>query len=585
MRKLLSGALALILTISFTLPAHAATAPLWETDFKEAVKWTQVTQSGILLAGTNSSLSGVDPDSGAILWTRDDIKKTAPFNTREVTGTPLLIVNDYSGMGTTVNIYAINQLDGTNVWKSEGQQGMPIGVYAFPKQNVVLLFFLGWNKEEGNGTHVQALELTTGKKLWDSIYAGVMGGPVLHVVDDSGWFYKKADLSGQQEPIAIGDYVYIPFKGLDCYNLKTGEKKWSVPFKTGIPLYKKAYPPMVVEGDTIYAGGYGMVYAINKDTGAIQWQSTKISSGQIAELTIADSMLLARVGGFFYEPGSKKFILDKPLAVIAYDKVKGDKLWEYKKLALGITNLLYLPEQKAVILADGQSLIGLDSQSTGKATEKFKVKLEFTRSIGASEAASAGMKVLTSPGIGGLLNAGIGLAKSKANRMDIPVSVSLLENGQVSVRGKQHVMSYDPSSEKILWSNYFPASGSGIFEIAVMSALTFVSAWGTQISYASGSMDRGEAEDNIKKAWDAFDKIMQKRYQASKGNDKKSYILTNVEEDGAKGLGIIAVSLKTGNPDQQFLFNEKQPLYTVDETEGKLFHFKNKTKLEAYAVK
>lgn len=575
-----------MILVFFANTSFAAVAPIWSAEFKEAVKWTKVTESGILLVGTNSSISGVDPDNGQVLWTREDIKKTAPFNTREVVGTPIVLVNDYSGMGQNVHIYAINQVTGQDEWQSEPQQGMPIGVYPFKDQNVAIVFFTGWTKEEGNGVHVQALELTTGKKLWDSVYAGVMSSPVLHVVDDSGMFYAKVDLSGHQDPIVQGDNLYIPFKGMDCYNIKTGEKKWSVPFKTGIPLYKKAYAAPVIEGDTLFASGYGgVVYAFNKENGEVKWKSKGITSGQIAQLTIADNMILARIGGFFYEPGSKSFKLDKPLRVLAFNKTSGEELWEYKNLDLGMTNLLYVPALKVVALSDGNDLIGLNSESTGKAEEKFKLKLDFTRKVGASEMASAGMKVLTAPSIGGLLNAGIGLAGSKKNRMDVPVNVSLLDNGSIVVKGKQHVMAFDPAAGKLLWTNYFPAPGAGVFEIAIMTALTFTSSWGYQAGAASGSMSTSSAENGLKKGWADYDKMVQKRFSSSKAGEKYSYILTVVEEEKKKGLGVIAVNLATGNVDQQFMFGEKQPNYNVDEVVGKVFHVKKKVSLEAYTLK
>ena len=569
------------LVCTFSISSVWASTPLWTAQMPEAVKWTQVTQSGILLAGTNGSLSGIDPDSGKVLWTRDDIKKSAPFNTREVMGTPILIVNDYSGWGTKTRIYAINIVDGTDIWKTEPENGYTLGVYPVPSKKIAVLFYSGWTKEEGSGIHMTAYELSSGKQLWDNKIAGSV---VLHPVDEAGMFYSKNDLSGHQEPIVEGDNFYVPFLGLSCYDLNTGAVKWEVPFKTAISAYKKTYAPLQIQGDTIYASGYGLIYAIDKTAGTVKWKSEKITSAQIAELTLADNMVLARVGGFFYQPGTKKYVLDKPLRVIAYNKQTGEELWEYKGISAGLTNLLYVPSQKEVVFADGEHLIGVDSESTGKATEKFKVKMEFTRNIGGSELASAGMKVLTAPSLGGLLHAGAGLIGSKKNRMDVPVNVALMDDGHVAVRGKQHVMNFDPVASTMLWSNYFPAPGAGMFEIAVMSALTFTASVGYQGGAASGTMSASSASDGIKDSWARFDQMNTKRFEASKGSQKHAFILTQVDDAGKKGLGIIAVNFSSGEPDQQFLFGEKQPVYTIDEVEGKLFHFKGGKNLEAYSL-
>ncbi len=566
-----------------TLPVQAAT-PLWTAQLPQAAKWSQVTQMGVLLVGTNTTLSGIDPDSGKILWTREDLKKTAPFNTQEAVGTPILLVNDYSGMGTKTRIYAVNLTDGKDVWATEPEDGYAIGIFPVPAKNMAILFYSGWKQEDGSGVFMRAYDLTTGKKVWEEQFAKGNNPIVLHVVDDSGMFYAKADLSGHQDPVVQGDNMYVPFKGLTCIDLNTGKTKWEVPFKTAIPLYKKAYAPLVIDGDMVYASGYGSIYAIDKNTGTVQWTTDKISSGQIAEVTVADQMILARVGGFFYQPGGKNFVLDKPLQVVAYHKNTGEKLWELRQIELGITNLLYLPDSKTVVVVDGKGIIGLDATSTGKAVEKFRVALKFTRNIGASEVASAGVKAITG-GIGGLLSAGVKMATSTKERMDIPVSLSLNDDGTLAVRGKQHVMSFDPNTQTIKWSNYFAAPGVSLFEIAAMTALTAVSTVAYQGAAAGGAMSADSATNGIKQSWGSFDRTAAKRFEASKGSSAQAYILSNVQEDGKKGLGIIAVNLKTGEPDKQFLFNDKQPLYAVDDVDAKLFYFNKKTKLEAYSLK
>ncbi len=574
---------ALATLICFVATQSFASAPLWSAKLPEAIKWTQMTQMGVLLAGANTSLSGLDPQTGEILWTRDDIKKTAPFNTKEVLGTPILMVNDYSGMGTKTKMYAINLTDGKDLWSREPENGYAVGMYPIPSKNMVIVFYSGWQKEQGTGIYMRAHELSTGKKIWETQFARGNNPVVLHLVDDAGMFYAKSDLSGHQDPLVDGDNFYVPFQGATCVDLNTGAIKWDQDFKTGITLYKKAYAPMLIDGDILYASGYGVIYAIDKNTGDVKWKTNKITSGQLSQVMIADQMVLARVGGFFYNPGAKAFALDKPLMVVAYDKNTGAQLWDFRKIELGITNLLYLPQQKTVIFADGKSLVGLDSQSTGKAEETFRVVLEFTRSIGGGELASAGVKALTG-GIGGLLQAGIGVAASKKQRMDIPVNVFLNDKGLVVVRGKQHVMSFDPVAKKIDWSNYFPAPGAGMFEIVVMAALTVFSTVASQVSYANGSTSLNTANNDIKAAWGRFDRVAQRRYDASKASQTQAYILTQVQDEKRKGLGVIAVDMNSGEPKTQYLFGEKQPVYTIDEVEAKLFHVKSKTTLEAYGL-
>ena len=46
--------------------------------------------------------------------------------------------------------------------------------------------------------------------------------------------------------------------------------------------------------------------------------------------------------------------------------------------------MVLLPDQQQVLVADAESLIGLDVAAEGKAKEAFKIKLEFKHRLGAA---------------------------------------------------------------------------------------------------------------------------------------------------------------------------------------------------------
>ena len=579
MRKLVLGC---VLVVSFLLAVNAgASEKLWEAKLTKKMSWNQLTFAGTLLVGSPTSITSFNPDTGKEMWNRDDLTRTAPFNVREVTGLPILIVSDYAGLaGSNTQLYGVNLVSGENIWQTEKMMGYPIGIYPIPEKKMFILFYSGYTEEDGTGIQMKAYNAETGAELWTNKFAKQNEIP-LHLADNATGFYAKMDLSGHQEPVAIGDDFYVPFTGVSAIDLNTGNLKWEVKFKPAHKSLKKAYAPLYFEGDTIYATGGGVVYAINKNNGEIKWQTEKVRSGLIAQIIVAQDMVLARLGGNFFNPGAKQFTLDAPLGVVAYEKATGKELWQYKGAKNGITNLVLLPDASTVMFADGDYLTGIDAKSTGVVKEAFKQKLEFTRSIGGGEVAAAGVKALTG-GIGGMLKAGAKMANRK-DRMDIPVAVTKQNDGTLVVRGRQHLVGFDPNTKEVKWSLYFAAPGASNFEFITMTALTAFTTVAYQAGYASGSFGMENARQGIEKSWGDLDKVVARRYEASKSTEEHVYILTNVEEEGKKGIGLMTISLNGGETGRQIILNSKQPQYTVDEIEGRLFYFHG-TDLSVYSL-
>ncbi len=584
MKKFLSTILVFTLFLTQSLPPALAAKVAWETKLDDKISWSQVTYFGTLLIGSNTSLASYNPETGELMWKRDDLNKIAPFDVREVRGLPIIILGlDRVLGGMKTQLESINMATGETLWKTDTINGQPLGVYTIPEKNLALLVineYMNSSKEgESNGVYVRAYNAQTGEMTWKTLYTNKAAEIPLHLADNAGTFYPRTDLSGHQDPTIDGNLVYFPFSGVAAFDLTTGEMKWSHEFRTAHKTYKKAYAPIIVEGDMVYATGSGVVYAINKTNGEIKWQTEKVKSGLIAQLIVADDMVLARLGGNFFNQGGKAFVLDKPLGVMSYNKIDGTNLWEYKGASGGITNLVYLPEQHTVFFADASKLIGIDSQSTGQVKEAFTLPVKFKRSIGMTDMASGGVKALTG-GIGGLLNAGAKMAVGKERRDD-PVAVTKQSNGTVVVRGKQHLLSFNPGSQEIVWSNYFAAPAVSGFGVAMMLAATAFSTFAANAQYAAGQTSMSGASDNIKKGFARMDRYLDKRFSKSKSTEKYSFVLTNVEEGTDKGVGILVVDMETGETFTQKVLDEKDPEYIIDEVTGRLYFFPKKHSIEA----
>jgi outer membrane protein assembly factor BamB len=579
LKKICSCLLMLTLVLQ-PLTVFAAT-PLWEQTLTQAQTWSQSTSYGTFLVGSSHKLTGLNPDDGTILWTRDDLPKTAPFNVREIEGTPILLINDYVAIGATTRVRALNLGTGEDIWQTEPENAYSIGVYPFPEAGVAVLFFNGTaDKDEGNGVYMRAYELTTGTVKWQTKYSKLNAFP-LHMADNSGSFFVKTDLSGQQDPLVEGDTLYVPFLGVSAYDINTGIQKWETPFKTGHKNYKKSYARPVIEGNTLYAAGEGLVYAIDKTNGTILWKSEH-NMGFITQVLATDKTVFARLGGNFADSSGKTFKLVTPLGVLALDKTSGTTLWKYTGASGGITNIIHLPEQNSIMLADATRLIGLDVNETGKVKEAFSVPLKFKRAMNTAETAAVGVKALTG-GLTGLIGGAAKAAIGKERR-DIPIAVMKQNDGRVIVRGQQHIMSFNPAQQNIDWSVFYAAPGASAFMLTVMTALTAFDALANQYGAASGQMSSSSASNNITKSFARLDKFAERRFSASQSAMQYTYILTNVDDDGKKGIGLAAINMNDGETGKQIYLDNKNPEYTVDELEGRLFYFHGK-KLQAYNLR
>jgi len=572
-----------LLTLLFTpvlLPA--VTSPVWTSQLPDSAKWHSVSAVGTLLVGTDKALCSIDPDDGRVIWTRDDLAKTASFNVREIPGTPVLLINDYSGtINPKTKIYALNIATGETLWETERTQGYSVGAYPIYSKNTALVFANTWAQEGGSGLYMTAYDLATGKQLWQTKHSKANEVP-LHPADNSGRFFVKLDLSGHQEPVVEGDLLYVPFAGVHCYDLNTGALKWGVPFRAVPKEFKHASAPLVFDANTVYASGVNEVYALDKANGAVKWKSKKVFSGTIVELADAGDRLIVRLGGNFFEWGSRQWKLEKPLEILALDKQTGNELWRYTDVKDGITNLQILKDQNTVMLADSRSLIGLDLNSNGKAMETFKIPIEFKRKLGGGEAAlKIGLGVLG--GLRGITSAAVHAGQGK-DRLDIPVAITRQATGDLVVRGKQHLLAFDPAQKQIRWSTYYAAPGPSGFETAAMTALTAFSALSYNASYASGGSSLSSASSGIERSLESYNKFYNKRYSATKTAKQNAYILTRVEEGNEKGIGLVAIDLSTGEPGAKVLLKDKEPDYAVDDVTGRLYYVKSKKEIEAFSL-
>ena len=450
----------LCLAFAFVASAFAGGRQLWTAKLPGDVKWHALTELGTLVVGTDDAILAYDPDTGAPLWARKEFKKTSPFNSREIPGTPFLICHTSEGFAglAKVTFHAVNYLDGQTLWQSAPVSGQYLGTIPVPSKNLVI-FVLNGNGPDGRtpATWLYAHDLADGKQKWVLNFAKI-GAIRLHVADNSGKFMPTTDLSGYHDPIVDGDNLYLPYLGCHCVDLATGTVKWAAEMIKGGSEFKKAHAPLRIRDGRIYGSAGGSVYALDQATGKVLWQSERISSyagllkardnAFVSQIEFVGGRLWARFGGFFST--GQAVVLREPLGIVALDPATGAAVYHFDAAKEGLTNLMVIPDTTIVMFADAANLYGIDTAGE-KPTEAFRVPIEFKRKMGGGEIAQLGLGVLG--GLRGIAKAAV--AQNKA-RLDVPVAI-LRKGGHIIVQGKQHLLCFDPAARKIEWATYAAA--------------------------------------------------------------------------------------------------------------------------------
>ena len=177
--------------------------------------------------------------------------------------------------------------------------------------------------------------------------------------------------------------------------------------------------------------------------------------------------------------------------------------------------MYFLDDQATILIADAKYLIGLDMNAKGAAKEAFKIKLEFKDKIGAGDVAAGFARFA----LGGLKGAAAGSGKEQ----DTPIVITRRGTGPVVVRGKQHLLAFDPATKKIAWAVEYGAPGaSGLMKgvMFALSAVTYLANTATAASTYMGTAENTWANNGRQDAIKGYSDVAGKRYSASQASDQ-----------------------------------------------------------------
>lgn len=580
----------LTLTVLFTVGSKisAADTPLWTYD---GAKWYSMLESGNVMVGTKTGLAMLGGEDGKQIWTRNDLGEIKENEYTELNGTPLVLFADNSGfLQRKTKLTAVDAMTGKTVWQTEKMLGFTVEVAPVYQKDMLIFLTVKDNRMNKDKPDIFALKMSTGDLIWQGEYPekvdlyGVekkkRGGAGAMLLGSGGGRSDRFDLKGENPPIFDGDSVYMTYAGLHRYNLADGKLIWKTLYDVTDGSLKNTNGQAILDGDVIYTSAQGIIRAIDKNSGAVKWTTKDFGKGGIAEMQLHGDVVYGRMGGQFYSAKKGEWQKKSPIGVVALNKSNGNTNWIYTGANESITNMVVLPNDNTLLIADKSNLIGLDMASQGKVKESYKVKLKFKRALGAMDVGSK-VAAIGFGGIGGAFKKG-------AKRTDNPVSLVRQENGTVVVRGMQHLLAFNPTTKEISWSNKYAAPGISGWEQIVMTAITITAAAISQASeennFRNGNYNSGYRDnENFLNLMSAYQQYMGKKYSASKQSGNIYYVLTKIKGDDDSGSGLVGINMLTGNAERQIIFNDKSPDYEVDELSGRLFNM-NKGKLTAFPI-
>jgi outer membrane protein assembly factor BamB len=532
----------------------------WSLEAPASVKWSRVILGGTYLFSTDKGLHAIDTESGKLLWTRADLGKLLEFNIEEVPGIPLLFIAENSSrFSNNSSLVAISLETGEDVWKTEKMKGVLIDLVGNRAENMVVALSCEF---AGNKVPIRYMgfDIATGQVRFEG---GIKDKADLYINEKSGKFMPRVDLDGHAQPTFEEGAMYLAYAGLHKIDTRTGAVLWGTPFDVTEGHYKRTNSSPVVDGGLVYSSAKGIVRAFDKTSGSLKWTSSDFGAA-IPEILVRNNLVIARMGGTYFDSSKREFELKKPLGIVALDSGSGQLKWRYDGAKESTTNMVYDAQSNTVMIADARSLVGLKADAAGGAKEAFRVPLEFkAKSSGGKKAAKMAGKFA----LGGVR----AMARKDNSDEDFPLALVPRQNGTVVVRAKQHLLSFKPATREIAWGVEYKAPGlPGWQKLATTAAFAMAyymntgTALNTQLGTSSNTLANNMRQDNISGMFGAWSK----RFSAANATFNYAYMLTDVEMDNKAAPGIVGVNLDSGETEQEVVFNDREPDYVVDELHG-----------------
>src|SRR5262245_26214205 len=360
----------ILLLLITSSPAIAQSS--WTTKLDKDVRFYQPTDMGVLIAGTEKSVYGLDASTGDVLWRRKD-SALDETDVAPVPGTDLLLLSFEKGAKTRVE--AVDILTGDTIWRSDKIKGALMHVAVEPNSNLLAVVLARDAKERAREGFkkrplVHVLDLATGDELWKHEVGEVEMMPTRWPEDSSKEVEYTFD--NYYPPAFVDGRLFLFYEGITSFDARTGKERLRERYRVNEEGLALTEAEPIFAPEFVFTSGRGHVRAISRATGDTVWEAKDL--GVTPELILVRDVLYVRTGGQFTKLKDGEPDDRGSYGVSAIDARKGKVLWRYKGADKGITNLL-IPDTNLLAVADRDDLIFVDA-STGKRTAKVSHRIE-----------------------------------------------------------------------------------------------------------------------------------------------------------------------------------------------------------------
>ena len=562
-----------LIIMCFTGAAFGQSGPLWSQSFQSDIKWQHLAPSGQVVVSTDDGMSALDPATGDVLWSNDyeDVEEWEPQDfgswlEQYVPYSSLAIIRKCTcknpgKRGGRVRHY-INVLDvatGNVLWSTETLDIKDhYGYYLLPESGSMLLY----GKDSDGKKTIFSIELGTGTVLWQS----------------RDLYNDKAELF--MAPIAdTGDTIltFMGKKSIWKLNARTGEQIW----KTELEAKKGFEFSLLNEaGNVVFTASDKRVYAINTSDGSFAWPSAPKFKGDIIALSEMPVGLVI-IGSNFLN------VVDPASGVPVWNKAFKKGISQMEVLDVGI--LVKDAESKMMTLLDPAT----GAPVWDKEFKKLKKSTDF--SIVDDRIIVFADKRLYS------ISLSDGSYKELAKDLKFegkqdPEFLEAREDGYF-LRSANNLMLVSRDGQPI-FHRYYKAPGLSftqklarqfvnqqVNKLAIEMARS-----GWTVMETAGARKPGDlwapvtpSADQEQYASDLSSYLNNVRFTATMDLDTYMYILTEVQTDSNKGVGLVKVNKFTGETEDKLILGSKSPDYEVDELESRLTFVKGKREIVCYS--
>lgn len=604
---------------------------LWQLNFDKEVQWSKITETGVLLIGTQDMMMyGIDSRDGNVLWENDIMKGSKDikgpdgkkdeieniFNNHvmviedeedpELSDFAIIKFNDYI---SDKNFAVINIHTGEEVI-SPAKAGMPVvqalgkematfnynGSGYIPKLKAAIISG-AWEdrsiKEDPDQELTKIVDLPSGEIRWETDQVAVDAMPVVGhdgnlvmagkfkiaklnaATGDIMWEFnveekKQMFLSFDISLDLKAGYFFERKKNsgqLTALDLEGGKRIWSQEMKL------KEVPQMFAIRDGVVVVDEKWLTLYDLNTGSEKWKAKK-ATGIVVDLGSHGLAVAAR--------GTRLMLLDRNT---------GEAKWDERVKGIGIDKII----AKGIMYTDDKNRLGLITYDGEKVWDKkgmipsptVRYRPEFTRELIYADGDLYDVELETGD---------YSILKSKIDKEfkedEVPTSIEEMEGGYLLSSASNLMMLEKDGS--VRWHKYWDVPEMSLaakIAIRTLQAVAYAAAAANQAAANSNSYYGNSWEskmyqdqaDSWSNAAAQGGEEARKKFTSTKSKGHLQVILAIVGKGGQKaGSGFVKVDKRNGEELASIQIGDKEPIYDFDPISGQVFYKSDKKEIISY---